>query len=94
MITETLLIWLGTVGLLADYVALSRAKDAQTRAVGLAVGLLFYALFTMRAMDYTIWTDAGVQIQGTSMALALVGFIVTAMTFVLLLETGLRALNQ
>ncbi len=94
MITQTTLLWLGTFALLADYVALSRATDAQTRFVGLAAGLLFFGIFTMSATDYTVWTEAGIQIQQTSMGLALVGFLATVATLALTLESGLRMLRQ
>lgn len=94
MITQTTLLWLGTIGLLTNYVALSRANDSQTRAVGLGFGFLFFVVFTISSTDYGVWTDAGVQISVTSMPLAVIGFIATAISLVLLLETAMRMLRQ
>lgn len=92
MITQMTLLWLGTLALLTDYVALSQANDSKTQAVGLAFGLMFFAVFTINSTGYLTITDAGVTTVHESMALTVIGFVATATTLVLLLETGMRTL--
>jgi len=93
MIGQTVLLWLGTMALLADYVAL-RTDDLAARAVGLATGLLMFAFFAMHATGYQITTNAGVVIRQSDLTLALFGVLAAGGTLVLLIETGFRAMNQ
>jgi len=93
MIEQTVLMWIATVGLLADYVAL-RTSDVMARATGLGVGLFMFVLFAMHSTGYKITTNAGVVIRNSDMSLAAMGLILAAATFILLLETAFRVLNQ
>jgi len=94
MISQTILIWMATVGLLVDYVALGRANDGQSRAIALAVGLMFWAGFAMSATGYKATTDAGVVIAESSQMLGLIGAILVMINLVLLLETVLRGITN
>jgi len=94
MINETVLIWMATVGLLVDYVALARASDGQTRAVALGIGLLFWAGFAISATGYKTTTNAGVVIAESSQMLALIGAIVIMVNLILLLETVFRGITE
>jgi len=92
MIGQTVLLWLGTLALLADYAAL-RTDDIAARAVGLATGLFMFVLFAMHATGYQITTNAGVVIRQSEMTLALFGVIAAGGTLVLLIETGFRGMK-
>jgi len=94
MISQTVLLWMATVGLLVDYVALGRANDGQSRAIALAIGLLFWAGFAVSATGFKVTTNAGVVIAERSQMLAVIGAILVMINIVLLLETVLRGITE
>lgn len=94
MITELGLYWLASMALITDYVGLARASDYKTQAVALAFGFLFFAIFTMTALGYYTVTNAGVVMQQSSQALAVMGLIATAVTLLLLFDVAMRAVKQ
>ena len=94
MISLPILVWLATMALLIDYVGLTRADDGTTRAVAIGFGLLFWVAFAISATGYTVITNAGVVIQRSSQALAVIGLLGAAISVVLLLETAFNALGR
>jgi len=94
MISQTILLWMATVGLLVDYVALGRANDGQSRAIALGIGLMLWAGFAVSAMGFKTTTNAGVVIIESSQMLAVIGAILVMINIVLLLETVLRGITE
>ena len=94
MITTLGLYWLATMGLITDYIGLSRASDYKTQAAALGFGFLFFIVFTITSLGHFTITDAGTVIRQSSQALAVVGLIASAGTLLLLVDVAMRALNQ
>ena len=94
MITELGLYWLASMGLIVDYVGLSRASDYKTQAVALGFGMLFFGIFTMTALGYYTVTNAGITLRQSSQSLAVFGLLATAVTLLLLVDVAFRAIGK
>lgn len=94
MITTAGLYWLATMGLITDYIGLSRATDYKTQAAALGFGFLFFVVFTISSLGHYTVTNAGTVLRQSSQALAVVGLIAAAGTLLLLVDVAMRAMNQ
>lgn len=94
MVELTVVMWLGTLALLVDYVALAKADNLLTQVVGLAFGLLFWAGFVISSLGYTITTNSGVVLTRSSQMLALLGFLGFAATFVLTVRAVMEVMKS
>lgn len=94
MITQLGLYWLASMGLITNYIGLKQASDYKTQSVALAFGFLFFAIFTMTSLGYYTVTNAGIVMQQSSQALAVMGLIATAVTLLLLFDVAFRAIKQ
>lgn len=93
MIEQATLLWLGTMALLVDYVALARANDGKSQLVALSLGFLLWAGFAMSSLGYTVTTSADMFTR-ESQLLAVIGLFGAAMSIVLLFEAAFRAVGE
>lgn len=86
MSTELLLVWSGTVAVLAAYLGVVRAGNAVSRSVALATSLAFWGAFTMGSFQVT-FVEGG---STTTLALstyAYLGLAGASVSFVLLAKS-------
>lgn len=93
MISETVLLWIGTIALLTDYAGVARASDSKSRALAFVFSLAFWLAFTMNALAY-IHTSGGTVYRHSSRALGLIGLFATAITLLLLVEAAFTAIKE
>jgi len=91
MISETVLLWTGTVALLVDYVGLEKATRPDERAIAFVFSLLFWIAFTLNSLGYNHFTSTGA-IRQSSQVHALIGLLGVITTLVLLLRAALGAI--
>lgn len=87
MISETVLIWLATIALLVDYVAVAKANDRLSASISFVISLLFWLAYTMNALNYMTYSG-GEGFQNSAQGLALIGLVASVTTLVLLVATA------
>jgi len=101
MITKTMLMWIGTVGLLSTfgglYVSVPRHRAGQSSLTGLfafGMGFLFYGIFTLHATAYLQLIGSGVVQQVNTPSLMLVGIVGAALNLLLLFDAAMRVIGD
>jgi hypothetical protein len=92
MLSETALLWTGTIALLINYVALQQASTSLDRALALVFALLFWIAYSIGASNYTVYT-AGSATTVSSQSLALIGLIAIIATFLLLVQAAFESIQ-
>ena len=93
MISETLLVWLGTMALLVDYAGISKADNDISRAIAFVISLLLWLAFTMNSLGYQVYSG-GTGFETSAQSLALIGLIASVVTLVLLVDSGFQAIKD
>lgn len=93
MISETVLLWVGTMALVIDYVALARADNRLSTIIAHVFALLFWIVFTISALNYQA-VSGGTTIDMSAQPLALIGFIGAVVTLILLVEVAFGAITD
>lgn len=93
MISETVLLWLGTFGLLVDYAGVARAQDRLSAAIAHVFALLFWLAFTISALNYTVYSG-GTALTASSQSLALIGLVAVVVTIVLLVSVAFDSVGS
>lgn len=93
MITETTLLWLGTMALLADYVGIARAENALSQSVSFAVALVLWLGFTANSLAYTN-LSGGLRFTFHSQSLRLIGTLFVVGTLILLFKSAFEAFKE
>lgn len=93
MISETLLMWLGTMALLVAYTGVSRADNDLSAAIAYLFAFLLWLAFTMHSLGYQTFSG-GVAIESSAQSLALIGLVGVIVTLVLLVDVSLDAIRD
>lgn len=93
MISETLLMWLATMGLLVDYAGISKAQDDRSAAIAYLLALLLWLAFTMNSLGYVTYSG-GSTFQSSSQGLAVIGLVATIVTLVLLVDVAFQGIKD
>jgi hypothetical protein len=83
MISQTILLWLGSMALLADYVGLARAENLPPKLMTWVFALVFWLAFTQNSLAFTV-TEGGEVFTRSAETLQLIGILGTVTTLVLL----------
>lgn len=87
MISETVLLWLGTMALLVDYAGLARAENKASEGIAYAFAFVLWLAFTMNALSYQVYSG-GTALTANTQSLWLLGVLGTIATLVLLVATA------
>jgi len=101
MISETMLMWIGTIGLLTTFGGLFRSVPRHRAGEGSLVGLLafglaflFFAVFTIHATAYLQLIGGGVTQLGNTPSLMLVGIVGAVLNLLLLFDAAMRVIGD
>lgn len=93
MISETVLLWLGTFGLLVDYIGIAKAENRLSAIICYVFALLFWIVFTISSLNYQT-VSGGVGIETSSQSLALIGLVAAVTTIVLLVAVAFGGITE
>lgn len=93
MISETVLLWVGTMALVIDYVAIAKADNRLSAIIAHVFSLLFWIAFAISSLNYQA-ISGGTTIESSAQSLALIGLIGAVTTVVLLLKIGLGGITE
>lgn len=92
-VTELLLLWLGTMALLIGYVGIARASDKVSQIVSLSASMVFWAVFALQSTNFLVYSG-GQMFNNSVQSLAVIGVVFGFVTFILLLEVVMRAVQE
>lgn len=93
MISETVLLWVGTMALLVDYVAIAKADNRLSAVIAHVFSLLFWVVFTISSLNYQT-ISGGTGIETSAQSLALIGLIGSVVTLVLLVAVAFGGITE
>lgn len=93
MISETVLLWLGTMALLVNYTGLARAETDESKVIAFVFALVMWLAFTMNALSYQTYSG-GTTIPVSSQSLWLLGILGVVGTIVLLIDAGFSGIKN
>lgn len=85
MISETVLLWVGTMALVINYVAIAKADNRLSAIIGHVFSLLFWIAFSISSLNYQA-ISGGTTIESSAQSLALIGLIGVVTTVLLLVD--------
>lgn len=93
MISETVLLWLGTIALLVNYAGLARAENKASEGIAYAFAFVLWLTFTMNALSYQVFSGGSALAAG-SQSLWVLGILGTIATLVLLVATAFDGIAE
>lgn len=87
MISETVLLWLGTMALLVNYAGIAKADNDASAGIAYGFALVLWLSFTMNALGYSVYSG-GSSFTAASESVWLIGIVATIITLVLLISVA------